>query len=714
MPLINLKTVYTSATWTQDGDVAHTDYTPNEKPESLGQKFNLVPGADQYQFYQNNRGNIALDQIKSLSAKNGGLGIGTLKTDYTKLKFGKDQPNGGSSGQPFITSNPYGVITTPDGTILVNNTGDPRSLFTDWPIRGGVYPSNQIDSKRIEAFLKTTKGAQFIDKQKVLQFMNPKIETAVAFLDASTNNVIPGLIENTRVYSEKGLLNQVSIQGTGLHVSRDGTPTLGVFQEFYADTVGLQNVSNSSALNRLDLLRKLKIVGLQNISTSTFNSIANITLAKRLGIALTPFAMFNYSGGPTSSDRQPNTIIGRYTDTTLVSSDIVMGYAQLAAQKPFQDNSIDNYKDFRRSIPAYGNGSSVTWINSLSQEKRIGVINAGKIIKGLPHGKQVDYTIGVASDKLNMLGPKIQNQAKEIDPWKELGYKDSIKLGFECMSNDNTSKSTALLFRALLSNGFTDNNSAVLNAFRYAGRGDELFTYQGFTRAISFSFKIAAFSRDELKPLYNKLNYLISQVYPDYSGTTGVMRAPLVKVTLGDYLYRVPGFLESVNVTVDNTTPWEINLEGSKNRVQELPHVLEIAISFKPIHNVLPERSIYKEINSRTTINNPYNTLSNYGALNTQVDNVSRVNEITPLIGNSENNFITKTFESATPAGLQTPTFDSNYTPIPEPYSIPKSTVNFGDTLSTLEFANTTTTNPISAPSAIDNYGLLQLLTNNK
>lgn len=575
-----------------------------------------------------------------------------LKTEYTKLKFGKDQPGGGSSNEPFITSNSRGVITTPSGDIYINGSiTDSRGLFNDWPIRGGVYPSNEIDYRRINAFLKTTKGKQFIDKQKVLQFMNPKIETAPSFLRVDSNSIIPGLIENTRVYSEKGLLNQVLIQGTGFHLFRTGTPSLGVYQEFYANTTGLQNISNSSTLNRLELLRKLKIVGLENINTGTFDSIANITLAKKMGLALTPFAIFNYSGGPTSSDRQPNTIIGRYTNTTLVDSDIVMGYAQLAAQKPVQNGTSYTYKDFRESIPAYQNeaGSRLTWntfgntLESTLYKKGKGVINAGVIQKGLPHGKPTDYVIPVASDKINMLMPYLVTDSTKT-PWDgSTDAKDSIKLTFECMSNDNTSTSTALVFRALLSSGFTDSNSAILNSFRYAGRGDELFTYQGFSRSISFSFKIAAFSRQELKPLYNKLNYLISQVYPDYSGTTGVMRAPLVKVTLGDYLYRVPGFLENVNITVDNSTSWEINLEESTD-VQELPHVLEVSISFKPIHNILPERSAYKEIirKSTQTIENPYNTLSGYGVGNTQVDtsNDRPVNQVSRLIGNSENNFI--------------------------------------------------------------------------
>ena len=584
-----------------------------------------------------------------------------LKTEYKTLKFGNDQPNGGSSNQPFITSNlqntsntPGGrnpsnstIVNTPQGSISINGGNDSRSLFNDWPVRGGTYPSNEIDYRRINAFLKTTKGQQFIDKQKTLQFMNPKIETAPSFLDAGTNSVIPGLIENTRVYSENNTLNQVAIQGSGFHLPRVGIPAFGIFQEFYANTVGLQNLGNSSTLNRLELLRKIKIIGLQNSGQSNINRIANIALAKKLGIALNPFAMFNYPGGPTSSDRQRNTIIGRYTDTTLVSSDTAMTYAQLAKQNPFKDGPVDIIKDFRSAIPVYNNNSpgSLRWTQSKSQKFRIGLQDPGKIEKGLPHGKPIDYTIRVASDDLNMLMPTIQNNI-ELDPWLELGYKDSIKLGFECLSNDDTKKSTALLFRALLGNGFTDNNSAVLNPFRYMGRGEEFFTYQGFTREIGFSFKIAALSRDELRPLYNKLNYLISQVYPDYSGEKGIMRAPIVKVTLGDYLYRVPGFLQSVNVTVDNSTSWEINLEESTD-VQQLPHVLEVQISFKPILDVLPQRCSFTQYISQGTAN-----ISNFAGLESSTnagfgstididtENVVTNKKITSLIGNPNTNFI--------------------------------------------------------------------------
>ncbi len=99
---------------------------------------------------------------------------------------------------------------------------------------------------------------------------------------------------------------------------------------------------------------------------------------------------------------------------------------------------------------------------------------------------------------------------------------------------------------------------------------------------------------------------MISQVYPDYSPKQGIMRAPVIRMTIGDYLYRVPGFLESVNVTVDNNYPWEVNLEKSQvGDVAQLPQVMDISVSFKPIMDILPKRaSINKLIEATSATNN--------------------------------------------------------------------------------------------------------------
>jgi hypothetical protein len=89
----------------------------------------------------------------------------------------------------------------------------------------------------------------------------------------------------------------------------------------------------------------------------------------------------------------------------------------------------------------------------------------------------------------------------------------------------------------------------------------------------------------------------MSQVYPDYSPDYGIMRGNVVKLTIGDYIYRMPGFIENINITIDNSnTPWEIVLNQylgqgvAENDVRELPHMVAIQCTFKPIMDILPRK----------------------------------------------------------------------------------------------------------------------------
>jgi hypothetical protein len=97
-------------------------------------------------------------------------------------------------------------------------------------------------------------------------------------------------------------------------------------------------------------------------------------------------------------------------------------------------------------------------------------------------------------------------------------------------------------------------------------------------------------SSTALANTYAKLNTLMSQVYPDY-GTNNFMRAPLVRVTVGNYIYRVPGFLESVNIQVDQDSTWEIGLTPKYQGKVQLPHYLNVNISFRPIMDKLPRKN---------------------------------------------------------------------------------------------------------------------------
>lgn len=515
-----------------------------------------------------------------------------LQTNLTNLRFGNDRPGYGSSGLPYIQTRIPGVPNatgTSNPIFRIQSTGN-----LDYPIRGGdlnfnlgtqTYTlSSQIDKTRIKRFFEDApRGTAFIQKQIGLQLSNPKMETGNTLFGIGQAVPLPGLLENTRVYNKgANTLAQVGVMGSGAHAMRHGLIPFNPWQKQYYSIVNQQNISNGpagSSQNRLVILSRLKMTQSTNPIVNK-NNVIDIEKVNTLGISLNKNILFQYLGGPGSVYGVGSTTIQRVVDTTKLRSTTTMTYELLQSQKAQKQSGTGKYEisDFRSAVNSNISGSNLPiWEKQKSIEYR--------------------FFTSESIDRLN--AASFFNFTNDQAPWEtsyndDGTYSDLIKFVFEAIDNDITSRSRAIFFRAFLTAGITDNNSAQLNSFKYIGRGDNFYVYQGFERSISFSFRIAAGSREELMPLFRKLNLLIGQVYPDYSDK-GIMRAPLTRVTIGDYLHRVPGFIENVNVTVDNGTPWEINLydvpyNGLDSQFAQLPQVVDVSISFKPIMDTLQNR----------------------------------------------------------------------------------------------------------------------------
>jgi len=173
--------------------------------------------------------------------------------------------------------------------------------------------------------------------------------------------------------------------------------------------------------------------------------------------------------------------------------------------------------------------------------------------------------------------------------------RDLIKFRFHIVTPETT---RILYFRALL-DSFADNYSATWNGVKYLGRAEDMQVYGGFGRKITLSFKVAAATRAEMKPLYRKMVYLASATAPTYGAGGQFMRGTITKLTVGDYVYELPGVLNSVNFTWQQDYPWEIAMkepeaDGGDNSMQELPMVLDCSIDFTPIHTFTPETGLKK------------------------------------------------------------------------------------------------------------------------
>ena len=137
----------------------------------------------------------------------------------------------------------------------------------------------------------------------------------------------------------------------------------------------------------------------------------------------------------------------------------------------------------------------------------------------------------------------------------------------------------------------SDSYSATLNTQQYVGRGENFYTYGGQSRKISLSWTVAALSRAELIPMYKRLSYLASMTAPIYSN--GFMQGPLVSLTIGGYIYDLPGYIEGFSLEMAEDSTWEIaiNPDGSKDdTISQLTHVIKVSgFNFQPIPNYLPE-----------------------------------------------------------------------------------------------------------------------------
>ena len=193
-------------------------------------------------------------------------------------------------------------------------------------------------------------------------------------------------------------------------------------------------------------------------------------------------------------------------------------------------------------------------------------------------GDQPSWSQGGKRDLLN----SISIVTEKLD-----GPYDIIPFEFAVFSPDKPDPEY-LYFRAYLES-LSDSFSSNWNSTNYIGRAESLYNYESFSRSFTFAFKIAASSRYELDPLYNKLNRLTGTTAPSYSTT--FMRGVYTRLTIGDYLQSVPGFFNSIDLTWNLSYPWTIGLNQDNITTSEtkVPHILDVSLSFTPVHDFTPK-----------------------------------------------------------------------------------------------------------------------------
>lgn len=148
----------------------------------------------------------------------------------------------------------------------------------------------------------------------------------------------------------------------------------------------------------------------------------------------------------------------------------------------------------------------------------------------------------------------------------------------------SVSRKAAVNFRAIIT-GLNETFSPSWDTNRFVGNPFNFYTYNTIERSVSFNFKIYSLSKKEHIAAWQRLSFLSSLTYPqDYVGGIAVI-PPFIKFTLGDMYNSKEGFIESLNYTIDDNTPWEIGLEDDTKN-WKLPKVIDVSITIKMVETV--------------------------------------------------------------------------------------------------------------------------------
>jgi hypothetical protein len=413
-------------------------------------------------------------------------------------------------------------------------------------------------------------------------------DNVLNLLNKDTSTVIPiGKPENTFVKSQnslksepgylvpKGIEGNINYQTFLTGLSNEFEIAAGVNNLDYennAKTI-VGNLFNSSSLERPSYYNDKSFDNVITPNEKLFQ-----TASIKYGISSTPTELLtNLSGSfPKIYKVNDDIVEGKQKTTTLSSLNPQYFELNKTNKSVTSKDVIPDIKDFNREDKYI---TSITdWDNKEHRSK--GVNN-------------LDIT--TYSDRQNVT----ETLRGSRDQYVEQANSDLIKFFFEINNNDGDTniQNWFLFFRAYL-NDITDGFKADWQSYKYVGRAENFYKYSGFSRDISLSFTIYAHSRAEMVPIYNKLNYLVGTTAPNYS-KPGYMRGNFIYLTVGDYLNNVPGIIQSINLKPSFEAGWDINRKtddgsvinstDSSIYVGQLPKMIEVDISFTPIHSFTPQ-----------------------------------------------------------------------------------------------------------------------------
>lgn len=155
--------------------------------------------------------------------------------------------------------------------------------------------------------------------------------------------------------------------------------------------------------------------------------------------------------------------------------------------------------------------------------------------------------------------------------------------------NNKALEDDAIVFRATI-DSVTDSFSPQWTPVTMIGRADPNYHYTAYSRNVNVNFTVYATDRDEMKPIWRKLNALAGYTAPTYNANDISMEGPWIRFTLGDLFFQQAAVITSLTYTLhDANTTWEINIEDDPEMMQA-PKKISVNIILNIVTNELPQK----------------------------------------------------------------------------------------------------------------------------
>lgn len=145
--------------------------------------------------------------------------------------------------------------------------------------------------------------------------------------------------------------------------------------------------------------------------------------------------------------------------------------------------------------------------------------------------------------------------------------------------------------------GLSEDFTNEINNFKYVGSPFNTYRYTGVERNIKFELKLYYTTKSEKIVMISKINSLKELMFPydemsqiTYGEGTGktsqIAYSPnLIYLTIDGYYNKIFGIMDTLSISVEDTTPWALDDYTADSKDKAYPSVVNISFGMKVIEN---------------------------------------------------------------------------------------------------------------------------------